>query len=78
VGVCASGHMPWRRINTLYSGIYKNEFFSRNLGQDMPKNAYFLEKKAVKLPQWSEGGRPGGLRRLGIPPPDPSVVTPTY
>jgi len=23
----------------------KNEFFSRNLGQNMPKNAYFLEKR---------------------------------
>jgi len=24
---------------------FKNEFFNRNLGQNMPKNAYFLEKK---------------------------------
>jgi len=23
----------------------KNELFSRNLGQNMPKNAYFLEKR---------------------------------
>jgi len=31
----------------------KNEFFSRNLGQNMPKNEYF-EKKAVKSPQRPE------------------------
>jgi len=24
---------------------FKNEFFSRNLGQNMPKTAYFLEKR---------------------------------
>jgi len=48
---------PWRRINTLYSDIIKNAFFSRNLGQNMLKKCIFL-KKAVKLPQ-----------RLGICPP---------
>jgi len=40
----------------------KNEFFSRNLGQNMPKNAYFLEYRpqtpALLLPftdiNWSK------------------------
>jgi len=36
--------------HTLFRHL-KNKFFRRNLGQNMPKNAYFLEKKAVKLPQ---------------------------
>jgi len=30
--------------HTLFRHL-KNEYFSRNLGQNMPKNAYFLEKK---------------------------------
>jgi len=29
--------------HTLFRHL-KNEFFSENLGQNMPKNAYFLEK----------------------------------
>jgi len=45
--------------HTLFRHL-KNEFFSRNLRQYMPKNAYFLEKIAVKLPQ-----------RRGAPPPNP-------
>jgi len=35
VGACNSGRKPWKRINTLYSDIQKNDFFSRNLGQNM-------------------------------------------
>jgi len=37
--------------STHFIQTFKNEFFNRNLGQNIPKNAYFLEKKAVKLPQ---------------------------
>jgi len=32
----------------------KNAFFSRNVGQNMLKNAYFFGKKAVKSPQRQE------------------------
>jgi len=28
--------------NTLFRHLKKNEFFSRNLGENMPKNAYFF------------------------------------
>jgi len=44
VGACTPERWPWRRNNTLYSDnniLYSNVFFSRNLGQNMPKNAYF-------------------------------------
>jgi len=34
--------------STHFIQTFKNEFFSRNLGQNMLNNAYFLEKKAVK------------------------------
>jgi len=30
--------------HTLFRHL-KNDFFSKNLGQNMPKNAYFLEKR---------------------------------
>jgi len=56
--------------------ILRNEFFSRSLGQNMPKNTYFLEKKAVKLPK-RLGIRPRtpvGLRQLKTPPPNPSAL----
>jgi len=36
--------------HTLFRHL-KNEFFSRNLGQNMPENAYFFRKKVVKSPQ---------------------------
>jgi len=37
------GRRRWGRINTLYSAIEKR-VLSRNLDQNMPKNAYFLKK----------------------------------
>jgi len=66
--------------HTLFRHL-KNEFFNWNLSQNnIPKNAHSLEIKVVKLPQ-----RAGallrthvGLWRLGSPPSDPRVVTPTY
>jgi len=36
--------------HTLFRDL-KNAFFNRNLDQNVLKNAYFFEKKAVKLPQ---------------------------
>jgi len=30
--------------STHFIQTFKNDFFSRNLGQNLPKNAYFLEK----------------------------------
>jgi len=33
VGACAPECRPWRRINTLYSDIFKKWFFSRNLAK---------------------------------------------
>jgi len=64
---------------TLFKHL-KHEFFSRNLGQNMPKNAYFLKKKSVKLPQ-RPGAPPPNPRwspALKISPPDPRVVTPMH
>jgi len=34
-----------RGASTHFIQTLKNKFFSRNLGQNMPKNAYFLEKR---------------------------------
>jgi len=31
--------------STHFIQTFKKEFFSRNLGQNMPENAYFLEKR---------------------------------
>jgi len=60
--------------HTLFRHL-KNEFVNRNLSQNMSKNSYFVEKKAVK------GLRPRtpiALRKLGTPPPDSRIVTLTY
>jgi len=64
--------------HTLFRHL-KTEFFNRNLAQNMPKNAYFLEKKGCKItaalrapppePPFASGG-------WGTPPPDSRVVTP--
>jgi len=67
-----SDHAQWRSkwwdaprtaglggASTYFIQAFKNEFFNRNLGQNMPKIAYFFEIKAVKLPQ-----------RPGAPPPN--------
>jgi len=65
--------------HTLFRHL-KYAFFSRNLGQNMPKNAYFLEKR-LKNHRSAQGRCPRtsvSLRQLGTPPPDLRVVTPTY
>jgi len=49
--------------STHFTQTSKNELFSRNLGQNIPKNAYFW-KKALKLPQ-----------RQGILPPKSLLVS---
>jgi len=38
----------------------------------MPKNAYFLEKKTVKIPRFPPAGG------WGLRPLDPRIVTPAY
>jgi len=60
------------RNSTLFVVIL-NVFLSRNFNQSMLKNAYFLEKKTVKVVS-----TPFCLRRLGVPPPELRVVTPAY
>jgi len=66
VGTRASVRSPWGTSTHLIQP-FKNAVLSRNLDQNMPKNAYFL-KKAVKLPL-----------RQGAPLPNPrwrpSIVT---
>jgi len=47
-GMASRGKRPGMQatvahLHTLFRHL-KNEFFSRNLGQNMPQNAYFLEK----------------------------------
>jgi len=79
-GARALGRRPWRRNSTLFAVIL-NVFLSRNLDQNMLKNAHFLGKNC-KSGRLSVGGSaprtPICLRRLGAPPPDPRVVTPAY
>jgi len=55
---------------------FKNMLLSRNLDQNMHKNALFLEK-SEKSPQcWGlRLQTPVGLRQLGAPLPNPRVVT---
>jgi len=53
----------------------KKKFFSRNLGQNIPKNAHFFRKKVVKLLQ-RPGDPPPNLRRLRTLPPDPALLLP--
>jgi len=55
---------------------FKITFLSRNLDQNMHKNALFL-KNSEKSPQhWGLCPQtPVGLRWLGTPPPDPRIVT---
>jgi len=58
----------------------KNVFFSRNLGQNILKNAYFLEK-SCKIAAASGDPPPkipAGLQRLRTSSSDPRVVTLTY
>jgi len=46
---------------------FKNAFFSRNLGQNMPKNAYILEKDckiAAPEPPLASGAWDSALRPL--------------
>jgi len=54
---------------------FENAFFSRNLSQNMYKNAYFLEK-SCKIAAAS--GAAVGLWRLYTPPSDPRVGSSTY
>jgi len=53
-GVAREGRGKWEHASqdaglggasTHFIQILKNVFFSKNLGQIMPKNAHFLEKK---------------------------------
>jgi len=66
--------------HTLFRHL-KNEFFSKNLGQNMPKNAHFFRKKKAANRRSDRGLCPCTLvrlRRLETPLPDLRVVTPTY
>jgi len=58
---------------------FKNTILSRNVDQNMLKNALFFGKMLEKSPQrWGLCHQTLlGLRRLGALPPDPQVVTPT-
>jgi len=56
-------------VSTHFIQRFKNAFLSRNLDQNMLKNAYFL-KKAEKSPQYQElcPQTTIGFQRLGDPP----------
>jgi len=49
-GTRASGSSPWKHISTYLIQPFKNAVLSKNLDQNMPKNAYF-GKKAATLPR---------------------------
>jgi len=74
MGACALGCRPWWRNSTLYAVIL-NVFLSKNLDQNMLKNACFLEK-TVKIVSASGDPPPKLrlLRRLGYL----RVATPIY
>jgi len=52
MGAYSSERRPWGRINALCSHS-KSTILSRNLDQNMLKNALFLRKKLKKSPQLS-------------------------
>jgi len=57
---------------------FKNEFFSRTLGQNMPKNAYFLEK-SCKIAAVSGGSAPEppmASGSWGLRPQNPAFLLP--
>jgi len=56
VGARAPEGRPWGHISTLFAVIQKR-VLKINLDQSMLKNAYFLEKKTVKIASAS-GARP--------------------
>jgi len=80
----AGGTRPWEKALEAHQYTlvkhYKNVFFSRNLGQNVFKNAYFLEK-SYKIAAASGDPPlkiPAGLQRLWTSSPDPHVVALTY
>jgi len=68
VGTRASGRSPWS-ASTLFIQPFKNAVLSRNLDQNMLKNAYFWKKLQNRCSVKCSAPRtPVGLRRLGAPP----------
>jgi len=48
MGASRGMHVGTRALETHQYTLFRhlnNEFFTKNLGQNMPKNAYFLEKR---------------------------------
>jgi len=61
MGARALGCKPWGRNSTLFAVIF-NVFLSRNLDQNMLKNAYFFGKNCKN--HLSVGGVVGALLQL--------------
>jgi len=65
-GACTPGR-SLESASTHFIQTFKIRVFHRNFGQNMPKNAYFLEKKAGKSPQRTINLREFGGPAGGIP-----------
>jgi len=69
------GRRSWGQINTLCNHL-KTRFKADNKAKICLKTLYFLEKTEKIAEVLGLCPHPSvGLRRLGVPPPDPQVVT---